>query len=254
MKLLGTLLLSVIGLYILASAWLYFMQHRLIYYPSLPIPHTYLTIPVESAGETINLIALNPGKERAILYFGGNAEAVLLNAEPFLRNFSDYTIYLVNYRGYGGSSGKPGEQALYADALRIFDESIKQHSKLEVMGRSLGSGVATFLASQRPVEKLVLITPYDSIVALAQGSFPWFPVKWLMKEKYDSLSRVNKITAKVLFVLADHDLIVPEIRSRTLANAFPESQVHVEVIKSTDHNTISLAPGYYPLLQQFMAR
>jgi pimeloyl-ACP methyl ester carboxylesterase len=252
MKLFGTLILSAVGLYLLASAWLYFMQHRLIYYPTLFIPHAYLTIPFESEGETINLIVLNPGKERAILYFGGNAEAVLLNAEPFNRAFSDYTVYLVNYRGYGGSSGKPSEQGLYADALRIYDASIKQHSKLAVVGRSLGSGVATYLASERPVEKLVLITPYDSIVALAQHSFPWFPVKYLMKEQYDSLGRVSKIDAQTLIVAADQDRIVPEVHTRTLADAFPENQVKVEVITSTDHNSISLAPGYYSLLQQFM--
>ncbi|TVO74912.1 alpha/beta hydrolase [Sedimenticola selenatireducens] len=252
MKLFGTLILSAVGLYLLACAWLYFMQHRLIYYPTLPIPHAYLTVPFESDGETINLIVINPGKTRAILYFGGNAEAVLLNAEPFKRAFPDHTVYLVNYRGYGGSSGKPSERELYADALRIYDDSIKQHSKLVVVGRSLGSGIATYLASERPVEKLVLITPYDSIVALAQRNFPWFPAKYLMKEQYDSLSRVSRIDAQTLIIVADHDRIVPEVHTRTLADAFPENQVKVAMIKSTDHNSISLAPGYYSLLQQFM--
>ncbi|MCW8882715.1 MAG: lysophospholipase [Sedimenticola sp.] len=252
MKLFATIILSIIALYLLAGIWLYFMQHRLIYYPTQPIPHNYLSVPFQNGDASINTIVLNPGKEKAVLYFGGNAEAVVLNAELFIKDFPNSTVYLIDYRGYGASTGKPNEQALYADALFIYDQLKDQFAAISVIGRSLGSGVASLLASQRKIDRLVLITPYDSIVALAERSFPWFPVALFLNERYDSLSRVGAIKAETLILLAEFDLIVPRTHSQRLAHAFPDKQVRVEVIKGSDHNSLSLSPRYHVLLQQFL--
>ena len=86
-----------------------------------------------------------------LLYFGGNAEDVSYNLPSLSTAFSDYAIYLMHYRGYGGSSGKPSEAALVADALALFDKVNTEHQNITVVGRSLGSGVAVHLASLRPV-------------------------------------------------------------------------------------------------------
>ncbi|MCW8945177.1 MAG: alpha/beta hydrolase [Sedimenticola sp.] len=252
MKLIGSLALAIIALYLLAGIWIYLMQQRLIYYPTPLIPHSYQTLQINTGEATLNVIVINPGKSQGLLYFGGNGESVVLNADSFSRFFSSHTTYLVNYRGYGGSSGKPNEVALYADALAIYDQLRDQHSSISVVGRSLGSGVATLLASKRVIKKLVLITPYDSIVALAKKSFPWFPVALFMSERYDSLGRVSSIKAETLMLLAEHDLIVPREHSLTLAHAFPPTQLRVEEIKGSDHNSLSLSPSYYDLLQQFL--
>ena len=91
----------------------------------------------------LRIIVLNPGSDQAVLYFGGNADSMALNAPELSFVLPELTIYLVNYRGYGGSGGAPTEAGLYSDALFLFDELSQRHVATYVVGRSLGSGVAT---------------------------------------------------------------------------------------------------------------
>ena len=254
MKLIGALLLALLAFYLLAAAWLYVAQSRLIYYPTPALPHPYPTLVLEQDGLKIQVIVLNPGQQQAVLYFGGNGEASSLNAEPFLRHFPNHTLYLMNYRGYGGSEGDPGEAALYADALALYDRIAPQHTAISVIGRSLGSGVATQVAAQRPLHRLLLITPFDSMVALAQQHYPWFPVGWLLRERYDSIGRVPQIGAPTLIVTAQHDLIVPRARSDALIAAFPPNQLSTTEITGAGHNGLSLSPRYYAVMRQFLER
>src|SRR5260370_41081884 len=90
----------------------------------------------------------------ALIYFGGNAEDVSLNMPSLSAGFPDSAIYLLHYRGYGGSSGRPSEGALFADALTLFDQVHSKHPDVDVVGRSLGSGIAVYVASLRPVTRL----------------------------------------------------------------------------------------------------
>ncbi|MEJ2323154.1 MAG: hypothetical protein P8Z31_12790 [Gammaproteobacteria bacterium] len=139
------------AVYLLYGAWLYVNQQRLLYYPDFALRRDDL--PTEEFaidGETIRVHALNTEMPRAVLYFGGNAEAVGYQAEALTRALPARALYLVNYRGYGGSTGQPREQALYKDAVFIFDALEERHDTIAVIGRSLGSGVATWLAARRP--------------------------------------------------------------------------------------------------------
>jgi len=124
-----------------------------------------------------------------IIYFGGNAEDVLYTAEAAQR-FNARRILVTNYRGYGGTPGQPSETALLNDALAIYDYAAKQPGvsgdDIVVIGRSLGSGVATYLAANRVVRGVVLITPYDSLAGVAQAHFPYFRVRLLLKHRYPS--------------------------------------------------------------------
>ena len=146
---------------------------------------------IESQGERLKVWVVPRAGSKALLYFGGNAEDVAGNIEEFAAAFPDRSLFLVNYRGYGGSSGQPSEAALFADALAIFDHVRREHSEIAVMGRSLGSGVAVFVASERPVERLVLVTAFDSLVNVATEYFRWLPVGWLMRDRYDSARRAS---------------------------------------------------------------
>ena len=167
-------------IYILACAVMYLMQRKLIYYPTGKIPHSFPQLKMINQNETLEVIVLNEGKNEALLYFGGNAEAVIYNAEDFLTAFTQHTVYLLNYRGYGESTGYPTEKGIFSDALLLFDKVQEKHQKISVIGRSLGSGVAVYLASKRPLNKLALITPYDSIKSLGQSKFIIFPVFLLL--------------------------------------------------------------------------
>jgi pimeloyl-ACP methyl ester carboxylesterase len=121
------------------------------------------------------------------------------------------------------------------------------------MGRSLGSGVAVQLAAERPVEPLVLVTAFDSLVNVAREYFRWLPVGLLMRDRYDSVRRAAEVKVPVLVVIAGNDEIIPRQRSRALVEAFAPSQVQVEVVPGVGHNTLDLSPRYLQSVAAFLS-
>lgn len=253
MKLLQGSLLTIVLIYCALALFLFIKQRDFIYFPSPVIQHPFEKISFTNNDDnyTVRTTVLNKGKPTAIIYFGGNGEAVDLNASDFSRTFSNQSVYLVKYRGYSGSDGTATEEALFSDALTVYD-SIKSHyQSVAVIGRSLGSGVACYLASQRPVDKLTLITPFDSAQSIAQSTYPIFPMSILLKDKYDSVSRANKIKANVLFLIAEHDQTITFKHSERLMESFSPTQIQVIILNNVGHNTISNNPQYYQALNTF---
>ena len=119
-----------------------------------------------------------------------------------------------------------------------------------MIGRSLGSGVASYLAANREVSKLVLITPYDSISNVAQSHYPVFPAKWLMKDKFESIKYAPSINSKVLILYVENDQVVPMIHTKNLLKALPGAQS--QLIQDAAHNDISSKFQYQKLLSEFM--
>lgn len=220
MRMLFTLTGYVLAGYCLLCLLLYLLQRQLIYFPvPAQLPPTDPLI-LQQANATV-LVSQQPREtSQALLYFGGNAEDVSVALPEFAAAFPKHAIYLMHYRGYGGSSGKPSEQALVADALALFDQLHSKHSDVTVIGRSLGSGVAVQLAAQRKVAQLVLITPFDSLSALAQRQFPLFPVKWLLKDTYKSADYAPAISSRTLVLVAEQDEIIGRAHSEALYRAF----------------------------------
>lgn len=253
MKIFVGLTFLFLGAYLAIAAYLYVFQREFLYFPTPQYDHVFERLTIESEGENIELIVLNQGNKKALLYFGGNAESVVANAEAFSSYFPEVTIYLVNYRAYGGSSGKPSEAGLFADALRIYDEINTFHSNIGVAGRSLGSGVATYLAANRPIEALALITPFDSVLNLAKAQFNLFPVKLLLKDAYNSISRAKDIESKVFVITAENDQVVPISHTTRLINEFSEGQVELRVIQDAGHNSISNTAQYYKALGDYLS-
>ena len=196
---------------------------------------------------------VNPGKPSPILYFGGNAERIEANRDAFAGMFPGRSVYLVAYRGYGASSGEPGEAALVGDALALFDnvQSVHPGQPVSVIGRSLGSGVASQLAAQRPVAALALVTPFDSMVSTAQSHYPVFPVAWLLTERYESAKALHDLRAPVLIVHGGRDDIVPEKNTLRLIEALPQPAKVVR-IAAANHNDIAGYPEYTAALTAFM--
>jgi len=246
-----SVILIVLFVYVGIGLYLYVQQRSLIY---LPPPLTPSVLPFKkfvNEGVEINVSVLNEHNKKAIIYFGGNAENVDYNAESFIELFPDHAIYLVKYRGYGGSAGKPTEQGLYSDALYIYDELSSGHKEISIIGRSLGSAVATYLAANRQTSKLVLITPFDSIQSVAQSLYPIYPMSVLLKDKHDSYSRVSIITAKTLVIAAEHDQAIGMSHTQRLVDEF-SNEVLFEVIEGADHNNISNFPHYNKIISGFL--
>lgn len=237
--------LAVIGaiVYCALCAYFFFVQRNLLYFPTpiIDVPGAE-NLTIQSGGEQIHIWHNDTSRKNAIVYFGGNAEQVGYNLSEFEQAFPNYSIYLVNYRGYGRSSGAPTEAGLFADALAIYDAVSVKNDRVTVIGRSLGSGVASYLAEKRPVERLVLVTPYDSIASVAKGAFPWLPVNMLIRDRYDSISRAPQISCPVLLLVAEHDQIIPRKHSQQLFSAFKSEQRTMVILQDTNHNTISATP------------
>ncbi|MGH8249287.1 MAG: alpha/beta hydrolase [Steroidobacteraceae bacterium] len=239
--------------YLALCAFLYFGQRSQIYFPVRESdPPGATAIRLAGDGVELKVWALARSGPEALVYFGGNAEDVAENLAPFAAAFPDHSLYLVNYRGYGGSGGEPSEQGLFADARAIFDQLRARHPEISVIGRSLGSGVAARLASEREVRRLVLVSPFDSLVNVARKHFPYFPVRLMLRDRYDSLSRVPAIRARTLIVIAGADEIIPRARSDALLAAFPASQVEVMVLEGATHN--DPMPQYLERAARFLAQ
>lgn len=247
-------LLSFVALaYLALVGWVYATQRAQIYFP---VPETQRagarSLWVDSDGERIKVWHVARDRPQALIYFGGNAEDVAGNIESFSAAFPEHALFLVNYRGYGGSTGRPSEAGLRSDALAIFDRVHELHPDIAVVGRSLGSGVAVGLAGERPVERLVLVTAYDSLVNVAREYFGWLPVGLLLKDRYESASLASRIEAPVLIVIAAEDEIISRPRSEALAAAFAPRQARIEVIPGAGHNTLDLSPRYLGAIQRFL--
>jgi len=180
----------------------------------------------------------------ALIYFGGNAEDVSLSATDWAAWLPSARIYLLHYRGFGGSTGEPSEAALHADALALYERVRSHHTTISVAGRSLGSGVAVRLASSQRVRRLLLITPYDSIAAVASHHYGFLPVDWLLKDRFDSGQLVPTIRVPTTVVVAEKDQVIPPARTEHLVSKFAPDTAKLVVVNGAGHSDVQLFPAY----------
>jgi len=245
---LASILLTLVVLYVLACAGLYRLQRSLLYFPQPRGLGLQSLERFERDGTPLNLTVRPHAGPGAVLYFGGNGEDVSASLATLAAAFPEREIAMLHYRGYGGSGGEPGEDAIAGDAQALFDRVHARHADVVVVGRSLGTGVAMRLASVRPVARLVLVTPYDSILGVAQRRFWMFPVGLLMTDRYESWRYVPAVKAPVLIVAAEHDEVIPAASTERLRARFPAGQARYVVVAGAGHNTISDDAGYARLL------
>ena len=230
------------------GSFLYLKQRSILYYPTPSIAHSFEEQPFTNDGLVINVVVVNPGQEKAAIYFGGNGEPVALTASNFAP-LTNTSFYFLEYRGYGNSEGEPSEQGIYADALQLFDTVSHKHADVSVIGRSLGSGVATYIAVHREVEKLVLITPFDSITSVAQSRFPIYPAQLIIKDTYDSVARAASLMSTTLVLVAAKDGVVPGPHTDALVAQMNPARTRVVQLPGTGHNTITAHLDYLSLIR-----
>jgi len=242
-----------IAVYLLASMFLYLYQRKLLYYP-VGIDSAFAAQEITISNQEITLRGwvINPGKAKAMVYFGGNSELISNNQTLFENVFTDYSVYLINYRGYGESEGVPTETGLFSDSLAIYDNLIERHESISAYGRSLGSGPATYLAANRTLEKLILLTPYDSVAAIAQTLYPIFPVRYLIKDRFDSASLAVDIRIPVLLITAEHDREIPLPHSLALKDSLVNADLSYHMIAGAAHNDIVSFAQYRAAILAFI--
>lgn len=198
----------------------------------------------------------DPAPAPLLLYFGGNGEEVSWMAGRISR-LAGWSLLLVNYRGYGRSGGRPGERQLLADALLLYDRVTRRPDvdpgRVAVMGRSIGSGVAVYVARERPVLGAVLVSPYDSVAAVARDAFPYLPVPLLLRHRFEAASWAAGVRAPLLALIAGDDRVIDPRRSLRLAAAWAGPR-EVRLLEGTGHNSIDRDPGYWTGIAAFLER
>lgn len=210
---------------------------------------------LRSAGVTLRGWAA-PARGRqgpVLLYFGGNGEEVSGSVSAF-STVTGCRVVSLNYRGYGLSGGAPSEAALYADALALYDalraEGVAPE-RIIAVGRSLGSGVAVYLAARRPVAGVILITPYDSMVRVAQHHYPYLAVSLLLRHRFPSIRRAPALTVPALFLVAEQDEVIPPIYAHRLYQAWGGPKAEV-IIPGGNHNALE-TDAYWQVICRFVA-
>ena len=242
---------------------IYFFQERLIFFPQ-PLAEDPVRanpgVPIEEVTLlTADQVRLHGWLARTstapapvLIYFGGNAEEVSWLASSAGR-YAGWSLLLFNFRGYGKSEGKPGEAELFADALRIYDYAVSraQGGRVAVMGRSLGSGVASYLAAQRQVAGVILVSPYDSVENVAKDIYPFLPIGLMLRHRFDSLARAPGIKAPLLCLVASDDRVIPRPHSERLYAAWGGPKQWLE-IRRADHDSLAGEPDYWQAIGAFL--
>lgn len=237
-------------IYLALCAAMFVLQRSLLYSPQ---PRTVIaaasSMVLAVPGSRLMVTVRPHAGPKAIIYFGGNAEDVSTSLESFSWAFPEYALYLLHYRGYGGSAGSPSESANHTDALALFQKVQAQHPDVAVIGRSLGSGVAVRLASEAPVSRLLLVSPYDSIEEIAAAQYPYVPVRWLLLDRYDSGKYAPRITIPTAIVVAANDEVIPRTNTEKLRSRFPAGVASMTVIEGVGHNDLGTSSAYLKTLQ-----
>lgn len=214
------------GIYLAFCVLLWALQERMIFHPQpLPYPPAHPAaepVEIRNAGEALRGWLVNeqsPGP--LIVYFGGNAEEVSGN----IPRWADFqaTAVLVNYRGFGHSTGTPSERGLVDDARAIIRWARERcpDRPLVLFGMSLGSGIAALAAADTSPDALVVVSPYRSVEHIARRRFPIFPIRWLLRHPFDAESVAASMPRTLAFA-SPTDLVIPFAESAAMVQALGE--------------------------------
>ncbi|MEL6963100.1 MAG: alpha/beta hydrolase [Pseudomonadota bacterium] len=256
------LLLFVVLSYGAVVAFMYGAQTTMIFpgtrLPSRPLDHPYtpLRLVIEREdGIQLRGLHFSPddGSESdgLLIGFGGNAQDAEILGQELAQSFPQLDVVVFHYRGYGDSGGKPSETALFTDADAIYDKLVADLSPASVyaIGLSLGSGVAGHLSKTRPLDGVFLITPYDSIEAVATQAYPWLPVKLLLKHRFRTIDAMADNQTPVAIIAAGNDKVIRPERTEVLRAAV-ERLVFDHTVLDADHADLYARPAYNQALRQ----
>jgi uncharacterized protein len=181
------------------------------------------------------------GNRPTLLYFTGNSGNVANRAGKIRTIAADgYGVFMLNYRRYGGSEGRPNETSITADAVSAYDYlrglGVAPHDII-AYGESLGTAVATRLALQRHIEALVLEAPFTSIVDVGRLMWKGFPLSLIMADQYRTIERIGQVTVPLFIVHGGRDAIIPLDQARQVFHAANEPK-SLEVVRQAGHNDL----------------
>jgi pimeloyl-ACP methyl ester carboxylesterase len=180
-----------------------------------------------------------PDEKLLVVGFGGNAWNGQDVAEYLHELYPQAEVVAFHYRGYRPSTGRPSADALIADAPLVFDAAVKavKPKRTVAVGFSIGTGVVATLAGQRSLSGLILVTPFDSLKAVAQSTFPWLPIGPFFQHEIDAAAALKGNKVPTAIVAAERDELIPPARTEALRPNVP-NLVFDETIPGAGHNDI----------------
>ncbi len=258
MKMILKIIVLVSVVYLLFGLYLYLIQRSAMYFPSPDRPDAKAANMEEIHVTTSDGLDLygwyrlpQAPQTATIVYFHGNASNVKVTtarAQPYIAQ--GYGLFAVEYRGYGGNPGAPTENGLYEDARAVM-EWLKlvgtDPGTIILYGESIGSGPAVQMAIEYKVKALVLDSAFTSAVDAASFHYPYFPVKWLLKDRYENIKKIEKIRTPLILVHGDADSIIPyKLGEGLFEQALPpKTLIRVE---GGNHNNLDQFKAYEKVL------
>ncbi len=238
------LTLILVAIYLSAAGYLYINQRNIMYLPTADMKHPSFyglsgtkEIKIKTDDNVKITLWYKPATygEKTLVYFQGNNGNLSYRTDK-IKSFINhgFGIMAVSYRGYGNSEGKPSEEGLYKDARSSIDYLIKHNinvSNLVFYGESLGSGIAVQMGTEYSAHAVILESPYTSVTDVAQERYPIIPVKTLIKDHFDSKSKIKNVKAPILIMHGYKDTVVPIAQGKSLfalANAPKEGKFFKE--------------------------
>ena len=241
------LAVALVAAFVLICGALYALQDRMIFPAPLgPNPtalaNAELLEIATPDGERLAALwhAPEPG-EGTVIFLHGNGTAIA-NLEPLIDALAErgFGVLVAAWRGYPGSTGKSSEQGIFTDAKAIHDFArARTDGPLAVIGESLGSGAAVYLALERETDALVLVSPYDSVRAVASARFPFLPVGTLLRHPFQSDERIADVDEPILIVHGTADQVIPIGHGRALHARAAEGAEFVEVPGATHFDILN---------------
>lgn len=256
-------LLSTVGFYSIIVSFLFTIQKKIIFRPDpLDKEHVYqFEIPFQefylehATGEKINTLFFPSQESKAlVIYFHGNSKNLQHwgNYLPDVVN-RGYDVVAIDYRGYGKSDGDVSEEGMYEDAELVYEWASKNHpdKKIVLWGRSLGTGVASYLSTQAKAEKLVLETPFYNMPELVKTRFPFLVVPVDLKYKFPNHQNIENNQITTMIIQGTKDSIVP-LKSASKLKAILETDDHFFTIKGAGHRNLHEFNDYQAVLDEIL--
>jgi hypothetical protein len=256
------LVITTVALTYLALCLLVFLFQRKLLFPVPPevyeprMPGATLLRLAGPEGSTVYVLHVPaPPGAPTVVHFHGNGDQ-LADQVPVVRRFQEagLGVYVMEYPGYGLAADRgPSEQGIYAAAevalahLRTALGVPREHTVLQ--GQSLGSGVAVEMARRGRGARLVLLTPYTSIVDMGARMFSWLPARLLVRDRFDNAAKAPEVKLPVLIVHGTRDEVIPVDMGQTLGRLFPH--VTLRLVEGATHNDVFYAPGVVEELVRF---
>lgn len=245
-----------------AMAWLYWRQEQLLFQPvPLAAGHRFeLGVDVQDLrldvpGATLSALHLRLPQPRGLVFFlhgnAGNLQTWFVNADFYRR--AGYDLFMLDYRGYGKSSGQiESEAQLRADVRAAWDAVAPRYRGLKrvIYGRSLGTGLAAGLAAEVGPELTVLVSPYASMSALMREHFPWVPTG-LLRYPLDTGADVARLHTPLLLVHGAQDTLIAPQHSEALLRQ--QAQARLVLVPGAAHNDLQRFESYQQILREALA-